>query len=391
MAGRRSSDDWLPPGWTVEVKVRKNGKKDKCYIDSSTGLKFFSKPEVFRYLNNIETCCSKSRRKRRGTRKLSAINSAAVVERVKLPEGGRDEQIIRDQSSKLVGGVKNEKILDFSTGRERITSASFFNLPEAAALEQREKSNVIAGAFHLAQLPGNEEENRGDERLKPACTQLKSKKTPDLPRRTSKRLAGIEVGAIPELKPNTRAGQASGGQPDEAETSKARNLGDDSAAPEVSAKKKHPQDYHMSILNRHTEKDSTDNKKADEEPGPPLNFPWKDMWMDPCIEFAIKTLTGAMPIEDENKPEMNPGSVLELPSGDSWGDPCIEFAVKTLTGAIPVVDDLEIQYHLQEQLDPSGTKRDKSSSSPDSGNLSLLNSADAGPHFGCEDNRDEED
>lgn len=26
---KQSSEDWLPPGWTVEVKVRKSGKKDK--------------------------------------------------------------------------------------------------------------------------------------------------------------------------------------------------------------------------------------------------------------------------------------------------------------------------------------------------------------------------
>ncbi|KAM7531242.1 hypothetical protein LguiB_034652 [Lonicera macranthoides] len=48
-----NSPDWLPSGWTVEVKVRNYGRKDKCYIDPASGCKFYSKPEVSRYLETV--------------------------------------------------------------------------------------------------------------------------------------------------------------------------------------------------------------------------------------------------------------------------------------------------------------------------------------------------
>ena len=37
MAEENSAEDWLPPGWTVEVRVRKNGKKDKVNSQSDFG------------------------------------------------------------------------------------------------------------------------------------------------------------------------------------------------------------------------------------------------------------------------------------------------------------------------------------------------------------------
>ncbi|XP_010521339.1 PREDICTED: methyl-CpG-binding domain-containing protein 13 isoform X2 [Tarenaya hassleriana] len=94
-----------------------------------------------------------------------------------------------------------------------------------------------------------------------------------------------------------------------------------------------------------------------------------DLWKDPCIAFAIKTLTGesldlpntakvltetktgnAVDNHDEqrgvtffpgipkssNMSNQRPGCSTELPVADIWKDPCIDFAIKTLTGAIPI-------------------------------------------------------
>ncbi|XP_062074254.1 methyl-CpG-binding domain-containing protein 13-like [Humulus lupulus] len=45
---------WLPKGWKVEVKTRQSGslagKEYKCYIDPLNKCKYYSKPEVLRYL-----------------------------------------------------------------------------------------------------------------------------------------------------------------------------------------------------------------------------------------------------------------------------------------------------------------------------------------------------
>ncbi|KAG7533914.1 Methyl-CpG DNA binding [Arabidopsis thaliana x Arabidopsis arenosa] len=89
-----------------------------------------------------------------------------------------------------------------------------------------------------------------------------------------------------------------------------------------------------------------------------------DLWKDPCIAFAIKTLTGESlrlpntpaistdPINNHaeqkgvsfipetprnvNTCSEKPGFPSTPPSTDIWQDPCIDFAIKTLTGAIPI-------------------------------------------------------
>lgn len=82
-----------------------------------------------------------------------------------------------------------------------------------------------------------------------------------------------------------------------------------------------------------------------------------DLWKDPCIAFAIKTLTGdtlhlpnntAAISSDHNTnhatflpetPENANTVSTESPGMDMWKDPCIDFAIKTLTGAIPIVSN----------------------------------------------------
>ncbi|KAL9267308.1 Methyl-CpG-binding domain-containing protein [Drosera capensis] len=50
----RDEPRWLPSGWRLEWKVRKSGRamgsKYRCYVERSTGMKFYSEPEVSRYL-----------------------------------------------------------------------------------------------------------------------------------------------------------------------------------------------------------------------------------------------------------------------------------------------------------------------------------------------------
>ncbi|KAJ0534062.1 putative Methyl-CpG-binding domain-containing protein [Helianthus annuus] len=95
------------------------------------------------------------------------------------------------------------------------------------------------------------------------------------------------------------------------------------------------------------------NYGSDMKPDSSINFSMNDLWTDPCIEFAVKTLTGAIPFTDLNKVE-NFTAPAEVPLEDFWTDPCIEFAVKTLTGAIPIGEDDYLLHRPVSSSNPQG-------------------------------------
>ncbi|XP_022738842.1 uncharacterized protein LOC111291402 isoform X2 [Durio zibethinus] len=71
--------EWLPKNWFMEVKAHKSGAKIgkyyKIYVDPSTGFRFHSKPEVFRFLNHAEQKSSKSKQKKRASCSTSKLGS----------------------------------------------------------------------------------------------------------------------------------------------------------------------------------------------------------------------------------------------------------------------------------------------------------------------------
>ncbi|KAD4584871.1 hypothetical protein E3N88_22472 [Mikania micrantha] len=98
---------------------------------------------------------------------------------------------------------------------------------------------------------------------------------------------------------------------------------------------------------------ASDSYGNDMKPDSSINFSMNDLWTDPCIEFAVKTLTGAIPVTDLNKVE-NLTAPLQVPLEEIWTDPCIEFAVKTLTGAIPVGEDDHMPHRSASSINPQG-------------------------------------
>ncbi|XP_047957768.1 uncharacterized protein LOC125203465 isoform X2 [Salvia hispanica] len=159
----------------------------------------------------------------------------------------------------------------------------------------------------------------------------------ELPRRSSKRLARVE--ADPPLDVETIGKSKLSGS---TEMSNSENLNQ-----HEEASTKFPLEDVSSA-----EEHECDEKKLESS----LN----DLVMDPCIEFAIKTLTGAILIEDVNKmheasPIQASASSSALPFSDIWGDPCFEFAVKMLTSEIPVEDGSHFQIAFQQLLSSSGT------------------------------------
>ncbi|XP_057513989.1 uncharacterized protein LOC130795772 isoform X1 [Actinidia eriantha] len=71
--------------------------------------------------------------------------------------------------------------------------------------------------------------------------------------------------------------------------------------------------------------------------------------------------------ETEKKDAENLETPLLYPFDDSWSDPCLEFAFKTLTGAIPIEDNIAIQGYFQQQVDTSNPQVDGCLSLPEIG------------------------
>ncbi|CAK7335490.1 unnamed protein product [Dovyalis caffra] len=73
--------DWLPHGWIVKFKTRNSGQRRgeiyKCYVEPSTGFKFYSKPEVFRYLKTVKQNCAQWRIYQLGGLRNSRLESNA--------------------------------------------------------------------------------------------------------------------------------------------------------------------------------------------------------------------------------------------------------------------------------------------------------------------------
>ncbi|KAL8095909.1 hypothetical protein AgCh_037045 [Apium graveolens] len=238
-----------------------------------------------------------------------------------------------------------------------------------------------------------------------------SKRSSDFPRRASKRLAGVELDPVPEPKPDDRTCRSAAQYSGEAATSSVGNTHDLPAIKEQleskmesstifkeQAEKEKPlpatreqdgdEQSMMISEERQGEKKkllSVSNLKAAEKEHAndidailesSTNFSMEDLLEDPCIEFAIKTLTGVIPIGEENQAEKisgssaemsfsmgeenradkNSGSSAEMSLSDIWTDPCFEFAVKTLTGVLPLDEDPGSQNLFQQQLSSADTR-----------------------------------
>ncbi|XP_030463449.2 methyl-CpG-binding domain-containing protein 13 [Syzygium oleosum] len=479
----------LPEGWTKEMKVkRKNGtvvRRDPYYTDPVSGYVFRSMKDVRRYLEtgDIGRLAYKPLDKDEIDADLedSKITSPVVTKKQKLSvsetestddQGSRQSEhatdkhmSISDQPEEVVPVPGSCGISVDAVGREG-TNFGSSRLADAEGLEQnQEKSNcsekdlpVPEGRAlseehspHTVVAEGNKETEVSIQKSR------KKKKEIDVPRRASKRLAGIAVDPTVEIT-TVRANRGPAKHVNQEEASQAKDTTSGSAvAPEsqsmdqlglqrdtkctgkaeeaedpsklVAACKEDPEDSEgnkeddkkkqggtkpsqqesLSIASEHPGNVESIHK-SEESPVLPFDLPSQDILSDPCIEFAIKTLTGisfdtstenalefsnsrnsfgdlvhsnvhgenmetekednekqgcgaVLPLQKLAQPEKHagkvsavetagdvPGSSLNLPFGDSWEDPCIEFAIKTLTGAIPVEYGLDVHDLIQQQM-----------------------------------------
>ncbi|XP_022764892.1 methyl-CpG-binding domain-containing protein 13-like isoform X2 [Durio zibethinus] len=563
----QQSDDWLPPGWKVEARQRRSGKKDKCYYAPCGELRFFSRAEVSRYLDN---CGSKTEEKEKGSGKQSSKNitvekaaaeglppgwtkevritkranrvrkdpfytdpvsgyvfrsmkdalryvetgelgrlafkpkdkgsndedfeddnicEPAIVEGQKVAVNGTTDETEKqsaEQVSNLSGRIKEEEMLtSASTGGQTSLSKhtpdqhkgaelSSLILSEAKGSEQigvkDSKEGVHASGNVVGVLLDKQSRENGmtkdeTEKTQEGRGKTKLKKALNIPRRASKRLAGVALDPTPEIK-TTRARRSSikqlseivpdaaensfpvscihraSKQPDQLESALETSFAFDASKSKelILAPNNILSPWDMLAVNSHVgnleTKDDEDKgvlplgnaanpgvhsgkverDKASDVLGSLVDMPLADLWTDPCIAFAIQTLTGIpcdtpkisesnsskvpgvlatpevhaerdengyrsvekhdcginMPIADPAIQKEHAGKVekgqktdetlwpsLDMPMADIWADPCIEFAIKTLTGAIPVEYDLENQDYFKQQPSSSLTQSNK--------------------------------
>ncbi|CAK7337235.1 unnamed protein product [Dovyalis caffra] len=411
---------------------------------------------------------------------LTSDQCVSVAKKQKLVVNGTPSSNISDQSFKSCEIAKNEQIFNSAStgecstvskhtstqcecremeGEEEVgktvlltsgvgTEASSSEFPEVKGSNQTEekcdsaKTSFVEDPSRgvLQDKLSLEVEETRKESKKAGVRKYKKKNDLNLPRRASKRLAGIPLAPTPELKLTTRvrraalepnneivastSEQASCGELDtELNTKNAFGTSKSTEMPVESNESKHAivdmehagkagsgkegeEKHECAVVSppgnlsiaEHSEKIETANN-GEEKPGLPFDLPLEELWQDPCIAFAIKTLTEtsvddsdsikvssgssnnefvgmaaldehagkedignngnlfspeehARGVETSNKADEKPAPPLELPFADAWSDPCIEFAIKTLTGDIPLDFDM-VQDYLPQQVGSS--------------------------------------
>ncbi|PHT58053.1 hypothetical protein CQW23_00416 [Capsicum baccatum] len=110
-----NAHEWLPLGWIVELKTRKSGSHAgttyKVYIEPSTGNKFYSKPEVTKYLRTMEQN-NIAEGQIHGNGEVSSSNQKIPEDCKSIKGGGQSRKSKRQKSDtdQAAHGVEEESV-----------------------------------------------------------------------------------------------------------------------------------------------------------------------------------------------------------------------------------------------------------------------------------------
>ncbi|KAL5744569.1 hypothetical protein ACOSQ2_027685 [Xanthoceras sorbifolium] len=441
---QRVEPEGLPPGWIKEVKVTKLAHKvrrDPFYTDPVSGYIFRSMKDVVRYLETGELGRLAYKPKDKGSHddqdsENDNDHSPTAAKKQKITgQSSNPGEIAKDED--VANGIENVPLCEPSSNQGGAgADLSGSNLPEAKdsgrVVDEGKDSDksVCLSTPAVGTVLDKQTSESGDVEDETNKSKLgsksKKKKVLDLPRRSSKRLAGVALDATPELETSTRARravvkQSGDGVPSTVEGSKSTEESQESnMSKHHSGDLANPNENEGKIETKYESSkkqglagdlppqnqakvETGCEPEAKPKPGLTLDLPFGDLFSDPCIAFAIKTLTGdnfetsngievsmgsnsnpegitapeenarrekdgdqkqnlAIPghavnvVESSCKTDDKPGLPLDSPFADILTDPCIEFAIKTLTGSIPVSGcDLD----SQQQLNSSQTQSTK--------------------------------
>ncbi|KAI9117880.1 hypothetical protein K1719_011022 [Acacia pycnantha] len=198
VAIEKATVDDLPPGWTKEVKIRKNGsgiRKDPYYKDPVNGYVFRSKKDAWRYIESgdITKCVFKPTKRQIDDEDNSTPSSTAKRQKFKQPATKRQlfvgRKISEKDSIKLSDTNSSEKghIVKASTTE---TVAKMHSLEDAAAnTPEMNKTSDPADVQGNNNVPGTLKNADEKNHRSPS---ISNKKGLNVPHRFSRRLAGAE-------------------------------------------------------------------------------------------------------------------------------------------------------------------------------------------------------
>ncbi|CAN1180583.1 Methyl-CpG-binding domain-containing protein 13 [Linum perenne] len=349
----------LPTGWTKEVKLTKKGRKvrrDPYYTDPEGSYTFRSLKDALRYVETGEP--------------------GKLAIRRREPRCDEDDD---EEDEKSPASAKKQKLGttdDSTNGTSLKASEVLSDMPAFKQHGQSSKVSEVVAPPSDAQAMQDEEADPSlevietmEEEHSTGKSNNKKKKDVPLPRRSSKRLAPVK------LSNETDATVSLDSATSVLDTQLRRTTLVKQTVNAIEEKNSPPRQLEMNHLNTTTSDSRKPASKLNKSKQPSVTVatttgtPPLELWEDPCIAFAIKTLTGSLDEPDSinnmppgsttskshpgnempggaslNLPTTNrqpepvnaPGSPVNMSAAYSWADPCIEFAIKTLTGAIPL-------------------------------------------------------
>lgn len=338
IATQSPSADELPEGWKTEIKTSKFGKVRKIYINPLTGSKFYSKPAVARYLKSIEKSSTTAEQNKE-------CSSSAVDEKLSENLETKRQLFVDGKESLDTENVdaSEAKILEENLGNNSSDNAiltcenkikcAATNNPLRPTNEASEKEvtvmvdDVVIDSRATSLLTEQKLPETGVEkqsRKTQSSSRISKKRlSQDLPRRTSKRLAGCKLDMPPNTILSERAedrnptdteaikssrfpSDVADGvlQPSAIETVKEvadhASVGDEILKEIVPSNKTEKLLTEQAVPEEQTDGKAIENQENDNlrSQDSQLFYPFSESWSDPCLEFAFKTLTGEIPLDD---------------------------------------------------------------------------------------------
>ncbi|CAI8619379.1 unnamed protein product [Vicia faba] len=338
VAGEKSAEEDLPPGWIKEAKIRKNRngiRKDWLYIDPESGYVFHSKKDVQRYLESgdIDKCAIKPSRRQNQDEDNSTPYPAAKRQKPKQSTPRQKTSAANEPAESLespdVNNSMKGKDVNVSSGMmvspdtsgeslkagyrssRRLTGAEPVKLADNVVNNQTlvPKRNLRKNRTTLAadmenkssqHLNGVPETEQPKPESRTNSNKFSKKKEPHIPCRASKRLAGSESKKSEEVTDELQQGE--GGPDHPPLNSESRNKRRKSPLVLPAA------DNQLEML-----------EVDDENSEPQLSFAFHYSWSDPCLDYAINSLTGVLPPVDnsvDNGPATVPETDIQKPTFD---------------------------------------------------------------------------